>query len=352
MNTHVWTVSPNQSAVQLKDHPAIREAAARLRAGELVAFPTETVYGLGADATNDAAVQAIFTAKGRPGDNPLIVHIGTRSQLVDIVTRIPPAAEKLIDRFWPGPLTLVFPSAGKVSTEVTAGLPTVAVRMPDHPVGMALLQTARCPIAAPSANRSGRPSPTEVKHVLDDLSGRISGAIDGGETGFGLESTVLDVTGDVPELLRPGGVTLEQLEQVLGTVKGPASLANGTSEQAPRSPGMKYRHYAPQGEMILVRGSGDEIVQRIQSLTDHYRAQGLKVGVLTTEEHQDDYDADVVIACGRRDNLPSIAHGLYRALRQFDEAGIEYILSETFPESGWGAPIMNRLRKAADGRIV
>lgn len=351
MKTYVWSVPPTQQVQHLRCHPVIREAAAAIRDGRLVAFPTETVYGLGANAINDQAVAAIFTAKGRPGDNPLIVHIGERSQLTDIVTHVPPLAEQLMRHFWPGPLTLVLPSAGEVSKQVTAGLATVAVRMPDHPVAMALLQEVRLPVAAPSANLSGRPSPTEAHHVLDDLDGRIFAVVDGGEAGYGLESTVLDVTGDVPALLRPGGITLEQLEQVLNGVKVAPTFAMSERGQAPRSPGMKYRHYAPRAEMVLVQGGEGEMVARIQELAALYRAEGLKVGVLTTVEHRGDYDADVVIACGRRDSLPTVAHELYRALRRFDQEGVERVLCETFPETNWGMTIMNRLKKAA-GRII
>jgi L-threonylcarbamoyladenylate synthase len=352
MKTRVWTVYLHQRKTTLTEHPAIQEAASRLREGALIAFPTETVYGLGADAQNDKAVQSIFRAKGRPGDNPLIVHIGEHSQLSDIAAHVPSVAEKLMDRFWPGPLTLVLPSAGTVSDNVTAGLPTVAVRLPEHPVARALLQVARCPVAAPSANRSGRPSPTEARHVLDDLDGRIDGVIDSGPTGYGLESTVLDVTGDEPALLRPGGITVEQLERVLGSVTTDPALIDNATDRAPRSPGMKYRHYAPQGEMTLVGGSEGDMVRRIQALADQYRAEGLKVGILTTEERKEEYRADVVVACGSRKALPTVARGLYRALRQFDDAGVERVLAESFPECGWGRTIMNRLRKAAGGRVI
>lgn len=350
MNTHVWTVPSAQAAVSLKTHPAIRQAAAALREGRLIAFPTETVYGLGADATNDRAVANIFAAKKRPADNPLIVHVAGRSQLSDIVARIPRAAETLLDHFWPGPLTIVFPAAEHVSAAVTAGLNTVAVRMPDHPVAAALLQAAGRPVAAPSANRSGRPSPTEAKHVLDDLDGRIYGVIDGGKTGFGVESTVLDVTGETPAVLRPGGVTIEALRAVIGDVTG--QQESGREGESPRSPGVKYRHYAPRGKMTLVTGEGEALVRRIQSLTDAWRSAGLTVGILTTVEGRARYDADLVIACGRRAEPVTVAQDLYRALRRFDDAGVERVLSETFPETGWGAVIMNRLRHAAGGRII
>lgn len=352
MDTFVWAVPPSQSSQQLRRHPSVRQAAAAIRAGELVAFPTETVYGLGADATNEAAVARIFTAKGRPSDNPLIAHIARQEQLTDIVTHIPPLATRLIQHFWPGPLTLVLPSAGAVAKQVSAGLDTVAVRMPDHALARALLQEVGRPVAAPSANRSGRPSPTEARHVMDDLHGRIFAVLDGGDTGYGLESTVVDVTGHIPVLLRPGGLTLQRLQQVVGDVQLASDISEADTAQAPPSPGMKYRHYAPEAKMLLVQGDEAAMVQRIRELTAHYRSQGLKVGVLTTEEHKDDYEADVVIASGNRDDLASVAKDLYRALRQFDREGVERILCETFPESDWGMTIMNRLHKAASGRVI
>lgn len=350
METIVWKLSAEDGVQQLLQHRYIEQAAAALRRGELVAFPTETVYGLGADATNDDAVAAIFAAKGRPSDNPLIAHIGSHAQLETVVSSVPPVAERLIERFWPGPLTLVLPSAGTVSRKVTAGLATVAVRMPSHPIARALLQQTGCPVAAPSANRSGRPSPTDVQHVLDDLAGRIYVALDGGETGYGLESTVLDVTESTPVVLRPGGITLEELRDALGDVQVDPFLQQQSG--TPRSPGLKYRHYAPRGEMTLVKGKEREMVTRIRALTEQYQREGWKVGVLTTAEHRNAYEADVVIACGQRSELSTVAHGLYRALREFDEVGVERVLAETFPEVGDGATIMNRLRKAAGGRII
>lgn len=350
METRLWTISVTEAREGLTRHPIIIEAAARLKEGKLVAFPTETVYGLGADATNDEAVEAVFRAKGRPSDNPLIVHIGSRRQVGDVARHISPLAETLMNRFWPGPLTVILPSAKTVSEKATAGLDTVAVRLPDHPVAQALLVKASRPIVAPSANRSGRPSPTEAKHVLDDLAGLIDAVLDGGKAGYGLESTVVDVTGDVPVVLRPGGVTVEALREVVPTVVFEPLHLSGCS--APRSPGMKYRHYAPNGRMELVTGTVGEMIEHIRSRVKMYKQEGWKVGVLTTEEHASDYDADIVIACGRRGDLHTVAQRLYESLRQFDEAGAERILAETFPRSGPGEAIMNRLMKAAEGRVL
>ncbi|GAX89591.1 L-threonylcarbamoyladenylate synthase [Effusibacillus lacus] len=334
---------------------AIEQAAALLRQGELVAFPTETVYGLGAHALDPLAVDKIFAAKGRPSDNPLIVHIAHRDQLAGLAESLPPVAEQLMEVFWPGPLTLILPRRAGVPDRVTAGLSTVAVRMPDHPVALALLEQTGVPIAAPSANRSGRPSPTSAEHVLEDLEGRVAAVVDGGDTGVGVESTVLDVTVDPPMILRPGGITKEMLEQVTGKVQVDPSLSENRHPDpgsAPRSPGMKYTHYAPQGEMWIVVGDVDKQSATIQSLVDKSRREGIKTGVLTTEERKGAYRADAVLSCGERGSLETVAAGLYGVLREFDQLGIERIYSESFPEAGIGMAVMNRLRKAAGYRVI
>ncbi|MBA4495944.1 L-threonylcarbamoyladenylate synthase [Paenactinomyces guangxiensis] len=335
---------------QAKQTDELIRAAKCLREGGLVAFPTETVYGLGADATSEKAVAAIFEAKGRPSDNPLIIHIGSLDQLPLWVADLPVAGQKLVSRFWPGPLTLVLPHRGNIAPNVTAGLPTVAVRMPSHPVALALIQLAEVPVAAPSANRSGRPSPTEASHVWNDLAGRIDLLLDGGAAGVGVESTVVDVTGKTPVLLRPGGVSVEELEQVAETI------VIGSSEQyeqgVPRSPGMKYRHYAPRGEVWLLQGKEENVHVCMQKMARDAQGEGHRVGILTTEEHKDKFDADVIVACGRRSDPASVARELYRALRVFDEKQADLILAETFPEQGIFYSVMNRLRKAADGRVI
>ncbi len=334
---------------ELKKREELIRAARCLREGGLVAFPTETVYGLGAIATSEQAVAQIFAAKGRPSDNPLIIHIGDRDQLGDWVSQFPDVAGKLVHSFWPGPLTLVLPHQGNLAPNVTAGLHTVAVRMPSHPVALALLQLAGEPVAAPSANRSGRPSPTQAAHVWHDLEGRLDILLDGGETGVGVESTVVDVTGEIPVLLRPGGITVEALSQAVGRVEVDPGLKQ---ESIPRSPGMKYRHYAPQGEMWLVEGKEENVLARIRELGTAAMRKGRKVGILTTEEHVDEFQADVVVPCGRRSDPDSVARGLYQALRNFDASGVDFILAETFPEKGIFYSVMNRLRKAADGKVI
>ncbi|MED4163311.1 L-threonylcarbamoyladenylate synthase, partial [Halalkalibacterium halodurans] len=268
--TNHWIVDNNQHIN--KNSNEIKEAALWIKKGELVALPTETVYGLGANALSDEAVQKIFIAKGRPSDNPLIVHISRKEQLLRLVSHIPDSANLLINAFWPGPLTIIFPKGEEVSTVVTAGLDTVAVRMPSHPVAQALIEAANVPIAAPSANRSGKPSPTSAAHVLADLRGKIAGVVDGGPTAEGVESTVIDCTTTPPILYRPGGVTREQLEAVLGPIRiDPALLGNA---EQPKSPGMKYTHYAPEGELTLVENQA-----AIQTFVDKWREKQFKVGI-------------------------------------------------------------------------
>ncbi|MEW4308295.1 L-threonylcarbamoyladenylate synthase [Rossellomorea marisflavi] len=347
MNTmmKIWNVE-NDVGNQ-KSYPQIVDAAVHLRKNETVAFPTETVYGLGANATSDEAVEKIFLAKGRPSDNPLIVHIANKQQLTELVEEIPDKAHLLMDAYWPGPLTLIFKNKpGVFSKRVTAGLDSVGIRMPDHPVALSLIEESGLPIAAPSANRSGRPSPTTAHHVIEDLEGKIAGVVDGGETGVGVESTVVDCTSDIPVVLRPGGVTREQLEEVVGRVDVDPSLKEGKG--APKSPGMKYTHYAPDAPVYLVEGTREDI----QKLVDARRREGLKVGVLTTEECASLYEAEVILTAGSRSDLLSVAHHLYDTLRAFNKYELDIIYSEVFPEEGVGLAVMNRLQKAAGHRIL
>lgn len=323
----------------------IKEAALWIKRGEVVAFPTETVYGLGANALDESAVKKIFEAKGRPSDNPLIVHIAHVDQLDKLVVTIPPVAKKLMDQFWPGPLTIILKKKEAVAKSVTAGLDTVAIRIPDHPIAIELLKQADVPVAAPSANLSGKPSPTSGEHVYHDLQGRIAGILDGGQTGVGLESTVIDCSNEVPVLYRPGGVTIEEVEAVIGTIKVDPSLKS--AEEAPLSPGMKYTHYAPNGTFVLVRDP-----KQIHHFLAEAKADGKRTGVLTTKENATMYEADVVVSCGSRQDLASVANQLYDSLRTFDEKNAEIIFSETFPTENLGIAIMNRLEKAAGGKIL
>ncbi|MEW4225528.1 L-threonylcarbamoyladenylate synthase [Rossellomorea marisflavi] len=347
MNTmmKIWNVE-NDVGNQ-KSYPQIVDAASHLRKNETVAFPTETVYGLGANATSDEAVEKIFLAKGRPSDNPLIVHIANKQQLNELVEEISDKAHLLMDAYWPGPLTLIFKNKpGVFSKRVTAGLDSVGIRMPDHPVALSLIEESGLPIAAPSANRSGRPSPTTAHHVIEDLDGKIAGVVDAGETGVGVESTVVDCTSDIPVVLRPGGVTREQLEEVVGRVDVDPSLKEGKG--APKSPGMKYTHYAPDAPVYLVEGTREDI----QKLVDARRREGLRVGVLTTEESASLYEAEVILTAGSRNDLLSVAHHLYDTLRAFNKYELDIIYSEVFPEEGVGLAVMNRLQKAAGHRIL
>lgn len=340
MQTKRWNLNRSQIA---QDHKAIEAAANLLITGSTVAFPTETVYGLGADATNKAAVAKIFHAKGRPADNPLIAHVATKEQLGLLVSHLPIFAEQLIDEFTPGPITFILPSNGICADNVTAGLPTIAVRIPDHPIAQQLLLNCAIPIAAPSANTSGKPSPTTADHVWEDLSGKIAGLIDGGATGVGMESTIIDCTGDTPMILRPGGITKEQLEQVVGTVLVADALQDKTEK--PKAPGMKYKHYSPEVPLVLVNGTAE----MMQTIINREQASGKSVGVLARSSIITTLSADQLIPLGEQ--LPEIAAHLYDALRICKRTEIDVIICETFPEIGIGDAIMNRLRKAASNEI-
>ncbi|MCK0470032.1 L-threonylcarbamoyladenylate synthase [Halalkalibacter sp. APA_J-10(15)] len=322
----------------------IKEAALWIKNGDVIAFPTETVYGLGANALDEEAIQNIFQAKGRPSDNPLIVHIAKEEQLKELVIDVPLVAKKLIHAFWPGPLTIILKRTNSIAESVTAGLDTVGVRMPSHPIALTLIEAADVPIAAPSANQSGKPSPTSASHVIHDLNGKIAGVVDGGVTGVGVESTVVDCSVDRVILYRPGGVTKEEIEAVIGPIEVDPSLQAET--EAPRSPGMKYTHYAPIGQLYVVSDCG-----KINNYVQEARAKGHRVGVLTTEERKAKYDADIVVACGKRDDLSTVAQKLYDSLRTFDQQKAEIIYAEAFPKEGIGIAIMNRLEKAADAVI-
>lgn len=345
VETKLWLVDKNVD--NLKSYPQITQPADKLRNNEVIAFPTETVYGLGANAQSDEAVRKIFKAKGRPSDNPLIVHIASIEQLEDIAAVIPQKAKDLMNYFWPGPLTIIFEKKPDVlSNLVTAGLNTVGVRMPDHPVALSLISASGLPIAAPSANTSGKPSPTTAGHVHDDLNGRIAGIVDGGPTGVGVESTVIDCTESIPVIFRPGGITREEIESVIGPVTQDAALKK--SSAVPKSPGMKYTHYAPKAPLVLVKG--DQAF--LQKLINEKRAAGMKVAVLAAKEHDQAYDADWILCPGSLADLKTVAAGLYDTLRAFDELDVDFILSESFPDAGIGEAIMNRLVKAAGHQII
>lgn len=329
------------------------EAAQIIRNGGLVAFPTETVYGLGANALDERAAKKIYAAKGRPSDNPLIAHISCLEELEPLVSVMPEAGRKLAERYWPGPLTLVFPKSGRVPYGTTGGLDTVAVRMPSDPVANRLIALAGVPIAAPSANTSGRPSPTTAQHVWQDMSGKIEMILDGGPVGIGVESTIVDVSGEVPALLRPGAVTMEMLEAAVGHVEiDPAIQGPVRADVRPKAPGMKYRHYAPQAELTLVEGEIDAVVGRINFLVKEKLGQKYRVGVICTDETQDLYRYGEVRSAGLRSKEETIAHNLFAVLREFDDLQVDYIYSESFSREHLGQAIMNRLTKAAGYHII
>lgn len=348
INTKYITVDPF--------HPEpgpLEEGGSVLRRGGLVAFPTETVYGLGANALDGRAVARIFEAKGRPPDNPLIVHVDGREAVSGLVKKITGAAETLMEAFWPGPLTIILPVGEVVPAQVTAGLDTVAVRMPDHPVALGLIRAAGVPVAAPSANTSGRPSPTTARHVLNDLGGRIDLIIDGGPAGVGVESTVVDLTVPLPLVLRPGGVTPEDLSKILGSVAvDPAARSGFKGKCRPRSPGMKYTHYAPRAPLFLIEGEVKAVAAKIMELAREYRRQGHRVGILSYDDGRDFSVVGEVVLAGRRDRPETVAAALYAALRRFDEMEIDVILAEGLADQGIGLAVMNRLRKAAGGKII
>ena len=349
MNTKLVKIEDTK---QIKDEE-LAEAAQILRDGGLVAFPTETVYGLGANALDEAAAKKIYAAKGRPSDNPLIAHISCLEELKPLVAYIPEAGRKLAEAYWPGPLTMVFPKSDIVPYGTTGGLDTVAVRMPSDPVANRLIKLAGVPVAAPSANTSGRPSPTTAQHVWQDMEGKIEMILDGGPVGIGVESTIVDVSGDVPTLLRPGAITMEMLRETVGRVEiDPAIQAPPSADLRPKAPVMKYRHYAPHADLQLVEGETDKVVETINALVKEKLAEGKKVGVICTDETKDRFPQGEVRSVGLRAKEETIAHNLFAVLREFDDLDVDCIYSESFSKDHLGQAIMNRLTKAAGYHVL
>ena len=348
METIIKKVNPLQP-----DGKIMEQAGELIAAGELVAFPTETVYGLGGDALRPEASAKIYAAKGRPSDNPLIVHIADFSDMERVAREVPEQAKRLADAFWPGPLTMIVWKSDAVPSETTGGMDTVAVRMPNHPVALELIRKSGRLIAAPSANTSGRPSPTEAKHVAEDLSGRIAMILDGGPVGIGIESTIIDLTEKQPMVLRPGYITPKMLSDALGqeVVIDPGIIASDDTRK-PKAPGMKYKHYAPRADMVIVDGEQAAVVARINELTGKRRAEGIKVAVIATEETRQCYDADVVLCIGKRSDEDAIAQHLYQILRECDDLDVGEIYSESFQTPRIGQAIMNRLLKAAGHTVL
>ena len=332
------------------DAAALQQAGEILRSGGLVAFPTETVYGLGADALNAESSRKIYAAKGRPSDNPLIVHIAKTEDLYRIAAEVPKAAEKLAEKFWPGPLTMIFKKADCVPYATTGGLDTVAVRMPDNEIALKLISAGGGYVAAP--NTSGRPSPTTAQHVAEDMSDRIEMILDGGSVGIGVESTIVDLSEDVPMILRPGYINREMLEEVIGEVRLDPALLSVDATVRPKAPGMKYRHYAPKADMIIVEGQTEDVICEINHRIEEERKAGGKPGVIASEETKDQYVGAVVKSMGSRKDELSISRHLYSVLRAFDEEGVSRIFSESFDTPMLGTAIMNRLEKAAGHQIL
>ena len=333
------------------DEMIMKEAGALLKQGALVAFPTETVYGLGANALDSEAAAKIYAAKGRPSDNPLIVHIADMDALPLITAEIPEAAKKLAAKFWPGPLTMVMKKSEVVPYGTTGGLDTVAVRMPAHPIALEMIRHGGGYIAAPSANTSGRPSPTLASHVADDMDGIVPLILDGGAVGIGIESTIVDLTDEIPTILRPGFITKEMLQAVVGEVQIDKGL-DADSKTPPKAPGMKYRHYAPKAELMIVEGSSEAVVAKINALVKENEEKGICTGIIGTEETISRYPTGIVKCMGTRSDELSISSHLYGILREFDESDAQVIYSESFEEGAMGSAIMNRLLKAAGHKII
>ncbi len=342
MKTVVLRIDPREPQERL-----IRQAARYLKEHEAVAFPTETVYGLGANALSVAAVRKIFKAKGRPADNPLIVHIAHKHQLEPLVKSIPPAALKLIKRFWPGPLTIILKRSALVPSEISAGLDTVAVRLPKHKIARKLIEAAGFPLAAPSANLSGRPSPTDASHVLQDLLHKIPCVIDGGPVSVGLESTVIDLTDKIPEILRPGKISVEEIRKTIGRVRLHKVAHSDQEIFSVKSPGMKYRHYAPRAELKILQGKAEAVNRAIESMIR--KAGSQKIAVLMTLRNRT-FPGAIHFYLGA--SPEQVAKRLFAALRKMDDLKVDLILIASLPEKGLGLAVMNRLKKAAGYHII
>ena len=347
METIIRKIDKNQI-----NQDVIEEAGNVLKQGGLVAFPTETVYGLGADALKEEAAKKTYAAKGRPSDNPLIVHIADYEDLKKVAVNIPPETDALAAHFWPGPLTMIFEKSESVPYGTTGGLDTVAVRMPSDPIAAALIRAAGGFVSAPSANTSGRPSPTTAEHVRVDLEGKIDMILDGGPVGIGLESTIVDFTEEIPTILRPGYINQEMVRRVIGQVQMDRGLIQADSKVKPKAPGMKYRHYAPKADLTVVEGSPKAVQEKICALVEEKIRAGEKVGVIATEESIKAYPEGIVKCIGTRADEESIARHLFAVLREFDDCGVTYIYSEAFDTPQMGQAIMNRLMKAAGQKKI
>ncbi len=351
MKTKVVTIQ-EENLEQPLAQQALEEAGEILKKGGLVAFPTETVYGLGGDALQPESSKKIYAAKGRPSDNPLIVHIYRTEDMERIARDIPKEAYELADAFWPGPLTMIMNRADVVPTETTGGMDTVAIRMPSNRIAAELIRYGGGFIAAPSANTSGRPSPTLARYCIEDLDGKIEMIIDGGQVGIGLESTIVDMTVNPPMILRPGYITKEMLEKVIGRVEVDRTILDANSKEKPKAPGMKYRHYAPKGDLSIIEGAEDAVIGYINAETERLMKEGKRVGVICTDKTKSAYHGQVIKSAGNRDNEETIAKELFRILREFDDEDVDVMFSESFEAPGIGQAIMNRLLKAAGQHVI
>ncbi len=356
MNTEILRIDRKNP-----DEEGIEKAGQIIKSGGLVAFPTETVYGLGGDALNPTSSRKIYEAKGRPSDNPLIVHIADFDDIKRIasldddeytIEDVSKKAKKLADLFWPGPMTIILNKTDAVPYETTGGLDTVAIRMPSDEVAREFITAAGGYVAAPSANLSGRPSPTRASHVIEDLNDRIDMIIDGGDVDIGLESTIVDLTGDRPLILRPGAITALDLAQVLEDIDYDPGIISADSKEAPKAPGMKYRHYAPKGELTVVRGEDSKVTEYINECAERDKHNLIKVGIICSDEHVLRYKAPSVKCAGKLGDETMVAHRLYSILREFDEEDVEVIYSESFEGGNLGRAVMNRLLKAAGQKII
>lgn len=331
------------------DKEEIKKQSKLLKEGKTVIFPTETVYGLGANALDEKAVAKIYEAKGRPSDNPLIVHIAKKEKIYELAEGISEKAEKVMNEFWPGPLTIILKKKDIVPHVTSGGLDTVAVRMPSHKIAKAILEECNVPVAAPSANISGRPSPTKGEHVYEEMNGRVDGIVLGGNSSFGLESTVVDLTNEVPMILRPGSITKEQLEKVVGKVEIDPSLERKEDNIKAKAPGMKYTHYAPNADVYIVSGQSDKVIEKINSLINKNNENGIKVGVMCINSNMHLYNGEVI---GLGNTLEEVGSNLFDILREMDKRKVDIIYAEEFPNKGIGQAIMNRLLKSAGYKII
>ena len=330
----------------------IEEAGKVIRNGGTVAFPTETVYGLGANALDDEAVRKIFIAKGRPQDNPLIIHVSTK-EISELVKDVPEVAQKIIDKFWPGPLTVILEKKDIIPNVTSANLNTIGIRMPNSEIALKLIELAERPIAAPSANISGRPSPTEVERCVEDLNGRVDYIIGGESSDIGVESTIVDCTVNPPLVLRPGGITLEMLKEINPEIELDKALKSKPNDDfKPKAPGMKYKHYAPNAHLKIIKGKNEKTIEIINEIVENYIEKGNDVAILTTNENLNKFNNGKVISLGSENDLKEIAKNLFEALRKCDDLRVQYILCQGFEENGVGLAIMNRLNKAAGYDIL